>query len=77
MTDFIKNFAKEENPPNNEVLKEFDKPKSKEQQKKQEKIKKRKKRQTEVPYHDTIEEQNKKMNKRVPKIRERSTKTTL
>ena len=77
MAEFIKNFAKTESPKADEILQEFNKPKTEKQIKKQAKIQKRKSRGKKIPHHDTMEEQNKKMGKRTPKIRERSHKTTF
>lgn len=77
MADFIKGYAKEETPKSNEILKEFEQEHPESQKKKQIKAKKRKKREAVIHEPDTPYEENIKMNKRVPQIRERSHKTTI
>lgn len=77
MADFIKSYSKEENPKDDKIMKEFEKEHPPSQQKKQLKAKKRKAKAKKVDITPSIEQENNKMKKRTPQIRERSHKTTF
>lgn len=72
MADFIKNYSKTENPKEDKVLNEFEEQHPLRQQRKQKKSKMRKEKNERTPNALTPEECNRKMKKRVPKIRERA-----
>lgn len=75
MADFIKNYSKSENPPENKVLDEFEKEHPLRQQKKQKKAKMRKEKLERTPNAMTGDDCNRKMKKRTPKLRERAHRT--
>jgi hypothetical protein len=75
MVDFIKNYTKSENPKDNKVLKEFEKEHPKREEKKKKKAQTKKEREERTPEDLTPEQCNRKMKKRVPRMRERSHKT--